>query len=311
MTPSTSPSDARSAALPAEEFATCNGMNLCYQQFGPADGEPLLFIMGLGAQMVFWPDALMHDLAARGYHVIRFDNRDIGRSERLRCDSKQSALVSMLRYLARLKVDAGYTLYDMVDDTIALLDHLGIAQAHLIGASMGGMIAQLTTATHPERVKSLTSIMSNTNSPWLPPSKPSAILALIGPKKIAKTEDEYLSMGRELLTKIGGNLPQGTLLDDMLKASFARGIYPRGVKQQFMAILATGDFTSKLKTIRCPTTIIHGAVDPLLRPAGGRASARAITGARLELIDGMGHDLPPAVLPRMVELIDATAKRVR
>ena len=293
--------------LPAEQFATCNGMELCYQEFGPATGEPLLFIMGLGAQMVFWPDELMEDLAARGYRVIRFDNRDIGRSQRLRCEQKQSALVSMLRYLARLKVDAGYTLHDMVDDTIALLDHLSIAKAHLIGASMGGMIAQLTCATHPERVKSLTSIMSNTNSPWLPPSKPSAMLALIGPKKIAKTEDEYVAMGRELLGKIGGTLPQGELLDTMLKASFARGIHPRGVKQQFMAILATGDFSGRLKTIRCPTTIIHGAVDPLLRPAGGRASARAIANARLEIIDGMGHDLPPAVLPRIAELIDATA----
>lgn len=292
-----------------EQFATCNGLKLCYQQFGPETGEPLLFIMGLGAQMVFWPDALMEDLAARGYRVIRFDNRDIGRSERLRWDTKQSALVSMLRYLARLKVEAGYTLHDLVDDTIALLDHLGIDKAHLIGASMGGMIAQLTAATHPERVNSLTSIMSNTNSPWLPPPKPSAMLALIGPKKIAKTEAEYLSMGRELLAKIGGTLPQGELLDQMLSRSWERGIHPRGVKQQFMAILATGDFTSRLKTIRCPATVIHGAVDPLLRPAGGRASARAIPGARLEIIDGMGHDLPPAVLPRVADLIAATARR--
>lgn len=295
--------------LPAEEFALCNGIELCYQQFGPADGEPLLLIMGLGAQMTFWPLPMIERLANKGYRVIRFDNRDIGRSGKLRSPHKQGALASMARYLTRLPLKTAYTLDDLVADTLALLDHLCIDKAHLVGASMGGMIAQLLAATHPERVLSLTSIMSNTNNPWLPPPKPAAMLALIGPKKIAQTEEEYVQMGRELLKQIGGTHPQGKLLDDMLKDSFARGINPRGVKQQFMAILASGDFTRQLQHITCPTCVIHGERDPLLRPRGGKASAKAIKGAELHLIKGMGHDLPAAVLPEVVNLIDNNAQR--
>lgn len=296
-------------SLPAEEFADCNGVELCYQQFGPQDGEPLLLIMGLGAQMVFWPLPLIDQLTDLGYRVIRFDNRDIGHSGKINSPIRQKALPSMLRYLARLPVKSAYTLHDLVDDSVSLLDHLNIERAHVIGASMGGMVAQLMAATHPERVKSLTSIMSNTNSPWLPPSKPSAMLALIGPKKLAKTEDEAVQMGRELLGRIGGTLPQGELLDRLIADSFKRGINPRGVKQQFMAILATGDFSRQLKKVTCPTSIVHGACDPLLRPAGARASARAIAGAQLHFIKGMGHDLPPAVLPQVAELINDTVNR--
>lgn len=298
-------------SLPAEEFAHCNGIELCYQQFGPRDGEPLLFIMGLGAQMVFWPLALIEQLADKGYRVIRFDNRDIGHSGKVKSQIKQKTLPSMLRYLARLPVTSAYTLHDMAADTIALLDHLNIERAHLVGASMGGMIAQLTAADYPERVSSLTSIMSNTNSPWLPPSKPSAMLALVGPKKLAQTEAEAVLMGRELLRRIGGTLPQGEQLDHILATSFKRGVYPRGIKQQFMAILATGDLSRRLKTIDCPTSVIHGAADPLLRPAGAHASARAIKGAKLHLIKGMGHDLPPAVLDEVATLITENIQRGR
>ncbi len=297
------------SALPHENLATCNGLQLCYQQFGPEDGEPLVFIMGLGAQMVFWPLPLLENLADRGYRIIRFDNRDIGHSEKLRAKTHRNSMVSMARYLLRLKVDALYNLDDMVDDTIALLDELDIQRAHLIGASMGGMIAQLTAATHPDRVKSLTSIMSNTNSPWLPPSKPSALWALIGPREQPTTCEGYIAMGRELMKKIGGSHPQGELLDDMMRESWERGINPRGVVQQFMAIMATGDFSSRLRQVKCPTTIIHGAADPLLRPAGGKASAKAIKGAELHLINGMGHDLPPAVIPQVADLVDRNARK--
>lgn len=292
---------------PTEQLAVCNGIEICYQSFGPDNGEPLLLIMGLSAQMVFWPIPLIDDLVNRGYRVIRFDNRDIGHSEKIRSSIRNSALGSMLRYLARMKVEAAYTLHDMVDDTLGLLDHLKIEKAHVVGASMGGMIAQLMAANHPERVKSLTSIMSNTNSPWLPPSKPKAMWSLIGPRDLPKTRDEQIRMGRETLASIGGTHPQGELLDTIMGETWDRGIYPRGVKQQFMAILATGDFTRELRKVRCPATILHGAVDPLLRPAGGKASAKAIKGAKLHLIDGMGHDLPPAVLPQVAELIHQTA----
>jgi len=294
--------------LPPEEFAQSNGITLCYQQFGPADGEPLVFIMGLGAQMVFWPVPLLQDLADRGYRVIRFDNRDVGRSTRFRWSLKGNALTALLRYTTRLSVPAEYTLRDMVKDTIGLLDHLGIDKANLIGASMGGMIAQLTAATFPDRVKSLTSIMSGTNNPWAAPPKPSAMKALIGPKKPAQNAEEYIALGTDTLKHIGGTLPQGELLDTILRASWERGLYLRGIKQQFLAILATGNLTSQLKKVRCPTTVIHGAVDPLLRPSNGKASAKAIKGAKLHLIKGMGHDLPPAVLPQLANLIEQTAK---
>lgn len=294
--------------LPPEQFAQSNDIKLCYQEFGPQDGEPLVFIMGLGAQMVFWPVPLLQDLANRGFRVIRFDNRDIGKSERFRWSIKSNALTAMARYTARLSVPAEYTLHDMVKDTVGLLDFLNIDKATLIGASMGGMIAQLTAATYPERVKSLVSIMSGTNNPWALPPKPSAMKALIGPKKPAQNVDEYITLGNNTLKYIGGSLPQGELLNEILRASWERGIYLRGIKQQFMAIMATGDFAKRLKAVRCPTTVIHGASDPLLRPSNGKASAKAIKGAKLHLIKGMGHDLPPAVLPEIADLIEQTAK---
>lgn len=299
----------RVTSTTTETLAETNGIELCYQQFGPDDGTPLVLIMGLGAQMVFWPMPLIDDLVARGYRVIRFDNRDIGHSTRFRWQQSGGATGALLKHLLKRPVATEYTLYDMVADTIGLLDYLNIDKAHLVGASMGGLIAQLTAATHPNRVASLTSIMSNTNSPWLTPPKPSALWALIGPKELPQTLDQYLKMGRATTRKIGGKLPQGDLLDEVLTETYHRGLYPRGIKQQFMAILGTGDISHQLKHIVCPTTVIHGAIDPLLRPAGGKASARAIHGASLKLIKGMGHDLPPAVLPQIANLIDATAKK--
>lgn len=287
-----------------------NGIELCYETRGPEDGEPVIFIMGLSAQLVFWPEALLEALAQRGYRVIAFDNRDAGQSTAIRKPFRYGPLAGMVRYVLGLKVDAPYTLDDLVADTLGLMDALNIQRAHLVGASMGGMIAQLTAATHPERVLSLTSIMSSNNSPFLPPPRPAALKTLVAPQTRIENVEQYVAFGLAMMTKIGGTLDPGREeLERMFRRSWERGVNPRGIRNQFMAILATGSLTKRLKQVRCPTQIIHGGSDPLIRPAGGRACARAISGARLAVIDGMGHDLPPSVVSRVADLIAANAAR--
>ncbi|EKF75972.1 alpha/beta hydrolase [Alcanivorax hongdengensis A-11-3] len=289
-----------------------NGIELFYESRGPENGEPVVFVMGLSAQMVFWPDVLLDELAEQGYRVIRFDNRDVGKSTRIRKRFKQGPMGAIVRSMLRMKVESAYTLHDMVADTVGLLDGLGIDKAHLVGASMGGMISQLTAATHPDRVLSLTSIMSSTNSPLLPPPKPAALKTLVAPRVKIETEEQFIEFGLAMMAKLGGTLPQGTEeLTEMYRQSWARGINPRGIRNQFMAIMATGNFTRQLKQVRCPTTVIHGGADPLIRPAGGRASARAIRGAHLSIIPGMGHDFPPSVIDRIATLIVENVQRAQ
>ncbi|ASK35449.1 alpha/beta fold hydrolase [Alloalcanivorax mobilis] len=287
-----------------------NGIELFYETRGPEQGEPVVFIMGLSAQLVFWPEALLDALANRGYRVIAFDNRDAGKSTLIRKPFRYGPLMAMLRYMAGMKVDAPYTLDDLVADTVGLMDALGIDKAHLVGASMGGMIAQLTAATHPQRVLSLTSIMSSNNSPFLPPPRPAALKTLVAPRVKIETVEQYVAFGLTMMTTIGGTLDPGREeLEQMFRRSWERGLNPRGIRNQFMAILATGNLSKRLKRVHCPTQIIHGGSDPLIRPAGGRASAKAIRGARLAIIDGMGHDLPPSIVPRVADLIAANAER--
>ncbi len=289
-----------------------NGVELCYDVRGPAEGEPVLFIMGLSAQMVFWPEPLLDDLAERGYRVIRFDNRDIGKSTLLREKIPHTPWAAMVRFMFGLPVHAPYTLHDMVADTEGLLDELGHDDVHVVGASMGGMIGQLMAGTRGHRVRSLTSIMSSNNGRFLPPPKFSALKTLVGPREKIHTVDEYIAFGFDMMARIGGELEQGEeLLREQFRQSWERGMHPRGVLQQFMAIMATGPLTPYLKKIQTPTTVIHGSADPLIRPAGGRASARHIPGARLEVLEGMGHDFPRSLLPRIGELIHETVGRSR
>ncbi len=182
--------------------------------------------------------------------------------------------------------------------------------AAIMGASMGGMVAQLAAATHPERVLSVTSIMSSTNSPFLPPPKPAALKTLVAPKVKIETVEDYVAFGLGMMAKLGGTLDQGRdELTEMFQRSWERGLNPRGVRNQFMAIMATGNLSKRLKNVRCPAQVIHGGADPLIRPAGGRASARAMPGARLTIIDGMGHDFPPSVQPRLIELVAENCAR--
>ena len=288
-----------------------NGIELFYESRGPENGEPIVFVMGLSAQMVFWPDVLLNSLAEQGYRVIRFDNRDVGKSSRIRKSFKQGPMGAIVRSMLGMKVECAYTLHDMVADTRGLLDGLGIERAHFVGASMGGMISQLMAATHPERVLTLTSIMSSTNSPFLPPPKPAALKTLVAPRVKIETEDQFVEFGLAMMAKLGGTLPQGKEeLNEMYRQSWARGINPRGIRNQFMAIMATGNLTRHLRQVSCPTTVIHGGADPLIRPAGGRASARAIRDAQLSIIPGMGHDFPPSVIDRIATLIAENVARV-
>ena len=287
-----------------------NGVDLFYETRGPEDGEPLVFIMGLSAQLVFWPEGLLDAMANRGYRVIAFDNRDAGKSTAIREPFKYGPMTAMLRYMVGLKVHAPYTLDDLVADTMGLLDALGIERAHLVGSSMGGMVAQLAAATHPERVLSVTSIMSSTNSPFLPPPKPAALKTLVAPRVKIETVEDYVAFGLGMMAKLGGTLDQGREeLTEMFQRSWERGLNPRGIRNQFMAIMATGNLSKRLKKVRCPAQVIHGGSDPLIRPAGGRASARAMPGARLAIIDGMGHDFPPSVQPRLIELVAENCAR--
>ena len=287
-----------------------NGVELFYETRGLEQGEPVVFVMGLSAQMVFWPEGLLNALAENGYRVIRFDNRDVGMSSHLRVPATHSPLGAMARYFTGLPVRVHYTLHDMVRDTMGLLDALGHDSAHFVGASMGGMISQLSAIHYPERVRSLTSIMSSPNSRLVPPPKPQALKTLVGPRVRIQNVDQYVAFGQDMMRKLGGKLPQDAdEIEAMFRQSWERGLHPRGIRQQFMAIMGTGSFRKELAKVRAPATVIHGANDPLIPLAGGKLSARHIPGARLHVIAGMGHDLPRVAQDEIAESILETITR--
>lgn len=288
------------------------GIELCYEDRGPVDGDPLLLIMGLSAQMLVWPEGFCDLLVQRGYRVIRFDNRDIGLSTKVRQKvAPMNELLRMARFSLGLKSPSPYSLYDMARDAEGLLDHLGIRQAHVVGASMGGMIAQILAGTRPERVKSLGVIFSSTNQPLLPPPHPEAIGPLMkGPGKGAST-DQLIAHSVKLFNAIGspGYPEPHEERVAFARRLFERSYHPAGVKRQFTAVLSSGSLKPVARKITAPTVVIHGREDRLVRPGCGKAVARAIRGAELHLIPGMGHDLPRALWPKFVHLIDANAKR--
>lgn len=294
-------------------MATVNGgIELCYEDWGDVSAEPLLLIMGLSAQMLVWPDEFCQMLVDRGYRVIRFDNRDIGLSTKVKAKiEKMNELVRMARFSLGLKSPAPYSLYDMAKDTEGLLDHLDIRQAHVVGASMGGMIAQVLAGTRPERVLSLGVIFSSTNQPLLPPPHPKALQPLMkGPGKGASTED-IVAHSVKLFSVIGSPahpVPQDER-EAFARRLIGRSYHPAGVKRQFTAVLSSGSLKPVARRIMAPTVVIHGKEDKLVPPACGRAVAKAIRGAELHMIPGMGHDLPKALWPKIVHLIDSNARR--
>lgn len=288
-----------------ERLAPSNGIELAYQEMGDADGEPLILVMGLATQMIAWDEEFCSLLADRGFRVVRFDNRDIGRSTKL--DS--AGVPSRIDLFAGRRATAAYLLRDMARDSFGLMDHLGFDSAHLMGVSMGGMIVQTAAIEQPERVRSLVSVMSTTGSRWVgqPALKTYGVLFGNPPKG----RDAVIERGIKTFSVIGSPaFPfDEERIRDVAGRSYDRGHNAAGVLRQLHAITASGDRTQALRDVHVPTTVIHGSRDPLIRPSGGRATAKAIPGARLRIIDGMGHDLPRAIWPEVVEAVASNAAR--
>jgi pimeloyl-ACP methyl ester carboxylesterase len=289
------------------QIARANGIDICYEIFGDAKAEPMLLIMGLGAQMIHWDDEFCRQLAARGFRVIRFDNRDIGKSSKLTGGKRLTAVELLKLRFLKIPVAAPYTLLDMAKDTISLMDVLGIQSAHLVGASMGGMIAQEIAISFPQRVRSLTSIMSTTGNPKVPPPTREASAILMAPPPATK-EEYFVRFAQTWKILRGGSFPEDEALDrSRAERTYERGLNPAGVGRQLRAILASGSRKERLRAVKAPTLVIHGSVDPLVRPEGGKDTAASIPGAKFLLVEGMGHALPIPMWPQVIDAIDKHA----
>ncbi|MBD3783884.1 MAG: alpha/beta fold hydrolase [Micrococcales bacterium] len=286
--------------------AQLGDVEIAYEVDGPDDGIPMLLVMGLGTQLVGWPTDFVASLVERGFRVVRHDNRDIGLSSFT--DGPAPARSAVVRsFLRPGSGGADYLLSDMAEDARALLDHLGIAAAHVVGASMGGMIAQQLTIDHPERVLSLTSIMSNTGSRRHgrvhPTLLPTMALSLTQPRP--SDEDEAVRLGVEGWRRISGPLFDEDEMTAMVRTAVRRSVSPIGTVRQLLAILESPDRTARLREVRVPTLVVHGLADRLVGPSGGIATARAVPGSRLLMFPDMGHDLPRS---RREEIVDAIAQ---
>jgi pimeloyl-ACP methyl ester carboxylesterase len=288
-----------------ELMAPANGIELCYQEMGDPDGEPLLLVMGLATQMIAWDEELCAMLAERGFRVVRFDNRDIGRSTKLR----SAGVPGRLDLLLGRRDTAPYLLSDMAADAFGLMDHLGIESAHLVGASMGGMIVQAAAIERPERVRSLASIMSSTGSRRVghPSYRTFGLLLGERPREREAMVERVVKTFRVIGSP--GYPFEEEHVRELAGRSYERGHSAAGVIRQLHAITASGDRTPRLRELDVPAVVIHGKNDILVNPSGGRATARAIPGARLKMIDGMGHDLPRALWPTFVEEVVGNAAR--
>ena len=280
------------------------GIELFYEDRGDETDPVVLLIMGLGAQMTLWPDEFVDALVARSFRVIRFDNRDIGLSQKLDGQKPPKLAWQVIRQKLGWPMRVPYTLRDMADDAAGLLDALRIDAAHIVGASMGGMIAQLMAIHHPQKVATLTSIMSTTGDPTLPKSEKSAMDALTAP--LASLEKEaVVEHGMRIAHEIGspGFRPEPDDLRAKVLRGVERSVYPEGLPRQLAAIIDDGDRTKRLAAIRAPTLVLHGEDDPLLKVEAGEATAQAIPGARLVTIPGWGHDLPLPLIDRLADEI--------
>ena len=286
-----------------------NDISLHYEEHGPASAPPLLLVMGLGAQMTLWPRELIDALVERGFRVIRYDNRDIGLSEKMDGARAPGMVRHILFRRLGLRPRVPYTLADMADDGIGLLDALAIDRAHVVGASMGGMIAQLMAVNHADRLLSLTSIMSTTGNPRLPQSDRPAIKALTT-RPAAMDEETLIAHGLKVGEAIGspGFARDPALQRERVAENVRRSVYPQGLPRQLAAIIDDGDRRDRLSGIAVPTLVLHGEADPLVKVEAGRETAAAIPGAKLKTIPGWGHDLP---LELVDELADAIADHAR
>jgi len=286
-----------------EARVQANGIELVYDTFGDPDAPPMLLIMGLGCQMIDWKDEFCTLLAGRGFYVIRFDNRDVGRSTTFE-EAGHPRIDALVEAAQRGEpIEGPYLLSDLVADTVGLLDALGVEETHVVGLSMGGMIAQLLAAGHPDRVLTLTSIMSSTGEPGLPASTPEAWACLTAPLETALEPfvGQYISKWR---VYAGPKYPiePGAAREHAARL-FERGIHPAGRDRQLAAILASGSRREALASVKAPALVIHGDCDPVVPVEGGIATANAIDGAELLVIEGMGHDLARGLWPQVVDAI--------
>jgi pimeloyl-ACP methyl ester carboxylesterase len=291
---------------PAEQYAALpSGLTLCYQTFGSREGDPLLLVMGLGGPMTWWDEQLCRMLVDAGFFVVRFDNRDVGRSTRL---EGRSSVRQLARAFLGLKVRAPYTLDDMAQDAVGLLDHLGLDAAHVWGVSMGGMIAQTMAVTHPERVLSLTSMMSTTGARTVGFQHPSLLPAFLS-RGVGR--DAYIA-GSVRMSRLIGSPGFPSTEDDVRRRAaetYERGISPEATARQMLAILTQRNRTRDLARVAVPTLVVHGLSDRMVHVSGGRATSLAVPRSELLLIDGLGHDIPPDLWPSLVRAVRGLADR--
>ncbi|MGQ0846995.1 MAG: alpha/beta fold hydrolase [Sporichthyaceae bacterium] len=289
----------------AEEcIVSINGFDLCFEVRGADSDPPVVLVMGLGGPMIWWDDEFCDQLAARGFRVIRFDNRDTGRSA-----AREGVGRIAKSYLGR-DPNLAYSLEDMATDVVGLLDHLELDSAHVVGVSMGGMIAQTLAIAHPHRVRSLTSIMSTTGNKRVGWVAPRILRHMFD--KWPPGEEAYVSRSLEGFSRIASQRFLATNLarqESRARRTYARGLNPQGTMRQLAAIVAAPDRTAALRGVTVPTIVIHGTADPLVHVSGGRATARAVPGAELVLVPGMGHDMPLELWPVLLDGIERTARR--
>ncbi len=281
-----------------------NGIEIEYEATGDKKNPALLLVMGLGAQLTIWPDKLFSGLADRGFHVIRYDNRDTGLSANFSSWGQANIPAALQKAMKGEKVDAPYHLNDMAADAVGLLDALGIDKAHMVGASMGGMIVQIVAGLYPQRTRSMVSIYSTSGRPGLPQGKPEA-LAMLGSAPENDTREARVAHGMKLRRTIGspGYPTPDAELRTFVERNVDRSWYPEGAMRQYQAIIASGNRVELLKAITVPTLVMHGEDDPLLPVDGGRDVAKLVPGAKLQTIAGWGHDFPPQLVPDIANRI--------
>jgi pimeloyl-ACP methyl ester carboxylesterase len=291
-------------------MARANDRDLCYETFGRTEDPPLLLVMGLGAQLTAWPDELCQDLAARGHFVIRFDNRDVGLSSKTEGEPPDTTAM-MLKVASGEELEPdqiAYDLSDMAADAVGLLDALGIERAHVVGASMGGMIVQHLAIEHPERLRSATSIMSSTGNSDVGQPKPAAVAALL--RALPETREAMIEQSLQTSKIVSGPLWEEDVARRRITDAYDRMFHPPGAAFQMAAVLASGDRTERLGQVRLPFLVIHGKSDSLVDVSGGLATAEAVAGADVLLLHDMGHDLPRALVPQLAAAIDGFTRRV-
>lgn len=289
---------------------TSSGINLNYQDTGDKKAPTIILIMGLGAQMTIWPEELYHGLVEKGFRVIRFDNRDVGKSSQLNDMGNPSLVKTWLSHKLPLRSKAPYNLEDMAQDVLELMAALNIKKAHLVGASMGGMIAQILAAKHKKKVLSLTSIMSTTSSPELSKSNIKIMLKLAKrPNRFSREAAIRYNIKMNRLIGSPAYPTDEITLRQQATQSFERGYNPAGFKRQLVAITASGDRSPLMKKIKAPTLVIHGSDDPIIPLAGGLSTAESIKKAKLKVINGMGHDFPISLMPQMTKWISKHVKK--